>query len=240
MGFAGKRRLAMLIPFIFAFAGGIAAFAALDNAPAQPEAKRDDSVHVSPDQMHQLAIVTAELFPFQMQRAAIGQIAFNEDTTTPIRTPFSGRVTELIAKIGDKVKLGDPLFEIASPDVVQPQNDYIAAITTFNKARSQLNLAQIAEQRSKGLYDGKAGAAQGLAAGRGGAGRKRKTTCARPKPRSTRRAISSASSAAPTPRSQRCRTRVRHQPHGQDSIADRRHRHRPQGRAGPIRAQRRQ
>jgi cobalt-zinc-cadmium efflux system membrane fusion protein len=156
-GFAGKRRLAMLIPFIFAFAGGIAALAALDNAPAQPEAKRDDSVQVSPDQMHQLAVVTAELFPFQMQRAAIGQIAFNEDTTTPVRTPFSGRVTELIAKIGDKVKLGDPLFEIASPDVVQPQNDYIAAITASNKARSQLNLAQIAEKRSKGLYDGKAG-----------------------------------------------------------------------------------
>jgi cobalt-zinc-cadmium efflux system membrane fusion protein len=155
--FAGKRRLAMLFPFIFAFTGGIAAFAALDHAPAQPEPKRDDSVRVTADQMHQLAVVKAELYPFQIQRAAIGQIAFNEDTTTPIRTPFSGRVTELVAKIGDKVKAGDPLFEIASPDVVQPQNDYIAAITASNKARSQLNLAQIAETRSKGLYEGKAG-----------------------------------------------------------------------------------
>jgi cobalt-zinc-cadmium efflux system membrane fusion protein len=133
------------------------AFAALDHAPAQSDAKRDDSVRVSPEQMHQLAVVTAELYPFQVRRSAIGQIAFNEDTTTPVRTPFSGRVTEMIAKIGDKVRRGDPLLEIASPDVVQPQNDYIAALAASNKVRAQLKLAQIAEQRSRSLYEGKAG-----------------------------------------------------------------------------------
>ncbi len=37
-----------------------------------------------------------------------------------------------------------------------PQNDFIAAQTARNKARSQLNLAQILEKRIRDLYEGKA------------------------------------------------------------------------------------
>ena len=39
---------------------------------------------------------------------------------------------------------------------MQPQNDFIAAVTAMNKARSQLELAKIAEKRFKDLYEGKA------------------------------------------------------------------------------------
>jgi membrane fusion protein, heavy metal efflux system len=62
----------------------------------------------------------------------------------------------LIAKVGDQVKRGDPLLEIDSPEQVPPQNDFIAAQTARNKARSQLSLAQIAEKRARDLYEGKA------------------------------------------------------------------------------------
>jgi membrane fusion protein, heavy metal efflux system len=116
----------------------------------------DNIVRVTADQLHQLNIVKVELYPFRQQRFAIGQIAYNEDTSTSVLAPFSGRVTGLIAKIGDQVKRGDPLFEIDSPEVVQPQNDYIAAVTALNKARSALDLARIVEKRLKDLYEGKA------------------------------------------------------------------------------------
>jgi hypothetical protein len=85
--------------------------------------KTGDTVRVTADQMHQLQIVNVELYPFRVQKIAIGQIAYNEDTSTAVMTPFPGRVTRLIAKIGDQVKRGDPLFELDSPEVVQPQND---------------------------------------------------------------------------------------------------------------------
>jgi membrane fusion protein, heavy metal efflux system len=120
--------------------------------------KKGDSVQVTADQMHQLQVVNVELYPFRVQKFAIGQIAYNEDNSTAVMTPFSGRVTRLIAKIGDKVKRGDPLFDIDSPEVVQPQNDFIAIVTAMNKARSQLDLAQIVEKRLKDLYEGKAAA----------------------------------------------------------------------------------
>jgi cobalt-zinc-cadmium efflux system membrane fusion protein len=120
--------------------------------------KNGDLVRVTSDQMHQLAVLPVELHPFRVQRFAIGQIAYNEDTSTAVLTPFSGRVTRLIAKVGDQVKRGEPLFEIDSPEVVQPQNDFIAAVTAMNKARSQHDLAVIVEKRFKDLYEGKAAA----------------------------------------------------------------------------------
>jgi cobalt-zinc-cadmium efflux system membrane fusion protein len=123
---------------------------------AEDTAKNGDSVRVTADQMHQLNVVRVELYPFRVQKLAIGQIAYNEDTSTAVLTPFSGRVTGLVAKIGDRVKRGDPLFEIDSPEVVQPQNDFIAATAALNKARSQLDLAQIVEKRLNDLYEGKA------------------------------------------------------------------------------------
>src|SRR5712675_1053740 len=118
---------------------------------AEDAPKNGDSVRVTADQMHQLNVVKVELYPFRVQKLAIGQIAYNEDTSTAVLAPFSGRVTGLVAKIGDQVKRGDPLFEIDSPEVVQPQNDFIAAVAALNKARSQLDLAQIVEKRLKDL-----------------------------------------------------------------------------------------
>ena len=133
-------------------------FAALHISAAAAEGtiKGADFVRVVPDQLHQLEVVKVESYAFLDQRSAIGQIAFNEDASTPVLTPFSGRVTHLIAKVGDQVKRGDPLLEIDSPEQVQPQTEFIAAQSARNKARSQLNLAQIVEKRARDLYEGKA------------------------------------------------------------------------------------
>ena len=125
---------------------------------AQDARKKGDTVRVTDDQMHQLGIMKVELYPFRIQKLAIGQIAYNEDTSTAVLTPFAGRVTRLIARVGDNVSRGDALFEIDSPEVVQPQNDFIAAFAAMNKARSQLDLARIVEKRYKDLYEGKAAA----------------------------------------------------------------------------------
>ena len=68
-----------------------------------------------------------------MKKTAIGQIAFNEDASTTVLSPFSGRVTKLSKKIGEDVKFGDPLFEIDSPEVVQAQTDLIARAADAGK-----------------------------------------------------------------------------------------------------------
>jgi len=121
-----------------------------------PRAKASESVRVTADQMHQLDIVKVELCSFRLLKPAIGQIAFNEDASTVVLTPFSGRVTRLIAKIGDDVKRGDPLFEIDSPEVVQTQTDLIAAVQALEKSRHQLALTKRVADRQAGLFAEKA------------------------------------------------------------------------------------
>src|SRR5262249_10011660 len=71
-------------------------------ASAQPALQRRssdaDTVRVTPEQMHQLSIVKVVPYPFRLQKQAVGQIAFNEDASTVVLTPFSGRVTRIIGK----------------------------------------------------------------------------------------------------------------------------------------------
>lgn len=115
-----------------------------------------DIVRVTDDQMHQLDVVKVEPFRFRALKPAIGQIAFNEDASTVVLTPFSGRVTRLIAKLGDQIARGEPLFEIDSPEVVQAQTDLIAAVQGLEKAKSQLSLSKRVLDRQTGLIKDRA------------------------------------------------------------------------------------
>ncbi len=124
-------------------------FSSKETAP-EPT-KSGDNIRITNEQTRQLNIVTVELYLFRVQRPAIGQIAFNEDASTVVLSPFSGRVTQLIAKIGDDVKRGDPLFEIDSPEVVQAQTDLLAAVQSLGKAKSQLLLAKRVLDRQTSL-----------------------------------------------------------------------------------------
>ncbi|MGZ5803506.1 MAG: efflux RND transporter periplasmic adaptor subunit [Xanthobacteraceae bacterium] len=93
---------------------------------------------------------------FRSEYITEGKITIDEDRATPIFSPYSGRVTKLFVKPGDKVERGQPLFTVEATDAVQAQNDYIAASAALNKARSALNLAQIGDKRQRDLFEGKA------------------------------------------------------------------------------------
>lgn len=124
--------------------------------PGKTLAKNPDLVRVNVEQLHQVNTVPVTHDRFSIQKPAVGQIAFNEDASTVVLTPFSGRVTRLIARIGDEVKRGDPLFEVDSPEVVQAQTDLIAALHGLEKAKSQLALAKRVMDRHTGLMNDKA------------------------------------------------------------------------------------
>jgi cobalt-zinc-cadmium efflux system membrane fusion protein len=93
---------------------------------------------------------------FRAEHVTEGKIAVDEDRSTPVFSPYAGRVTKLLARPGDTVTQGQPLFVIEAADTVQAQNDFVAAATGLNKAKSQLELAQIQDKRAKDLFEGKA------------------------------------------------------------------------------------
>jgi cobalt-zinc-cadmium efflux system membrane fusion protein len=103
-----------------------------------------------------LAIEPAIEQVFRAEHITEGKIAVNEDSSTPIFSPYSGRVVKLLVKPSDVVTRGQQLFVIEATDTVQAQNDFITALTTLNSAKSKLNLAEINEKRQNDLYLGKA------------------------------------------------------------------------------------
>lgn len=141
----------------FAFAGDEAKAAETTSTASITAAPvSSQTVRVRVSQMTQLKIVKVEAAAIATKKAAIGQIAFNEDASTVIVSPFSGRVTKLIAGIGDTIERGAALFEIDSPEVVQAQTDLIAAVQAVGKAKSQLALTQRAVARLAELLATKA------------------------------------------------------------------------------------
>jgi cobalt-zinc-cadmium efflux system membrane fusion protein len=83
-------------------------------------------------------IEPVQLLSFRPEQVTEGSIAIDDDLTTPVFSPYSGRVIKLIAKLGDHVEPGAPLFAIQASEFAQAQNDLITAIANLQTARSQL------------------------------------------------------------------------------------------------------
>lgn len=110
----------------------------------------------TPSEWATLTIEPVNAKSFRAEYVTEGKVAVDEDRSTPVFSPYAGRVTKLLAKPGENVTQGQPLFTIEAADTVQAQNDYIAAMTSQNKAKSALELADIQYRRAKDLYEGRA------------------------------------------------------------------------------------
>ena len=142
-------------------AGGAATykhFFAAEKSAAQAPPPAPGTFRPTKEQWAGLKVINVETRAFRSEQITDGNIAINDDTTTPVFSPYSGRVTRVIAKLGDKVKTGEPLMAVQATEVVQAQNDLVAALATMNTARSQLRLAEANEKRQHELYLARSGA----------------------------------------------------------------------------------
>ena len=120
------------------------------------QARKPGTFKPSESEWATLGTETVEQRVFHAETVTEGKIAIDEDRATPIFSPYSGRVTKLIAKPGDTVKRGQSLLTIETTDAVQGLNDFMAAVAAVNKARSQLKLAETVDTRARDLFAGKA------------------------------------------------------------------------------------
>ena len=135
------------------------------NAVARPERTipdTDGSFRPSEVQWSGLKLTAVRQVAFREERSTDGKIAINEDTTTPVFSPYSGRVSRLIARPGDFVERGAPLFAIEASEFVQGHNDLVTAVAGVEKTQSRLALAQAAEKRQRELLAIRGGAAKDL------------------------------------------------------------------------------
>jgi cobalt-zinc-cadmium efflux system membrane fusion protein len=164
-----RRQLWLAGGGVVAVAAIVAGFWMLNSGPGNAVARPDRVVRdadgafrPSETQWASLKLATVQQVSFRDERATDGKIGINEDTTTPVFSPYSGRVSRLIAKPGDHVERGVPLFAIAASEFVQGQNDLVTAVAGVEKAKSKLVLAQTSEKRQKDLLAIRGGALKDL------------------------------------------------------------------------------
>src|SRR5262245_13735017 len=130
----------------------------LEIGPRQQSPSAAPTFRPTREQWAGFKIEPARLLSFRPEQVTEGSIAIDDDLTTPVFSPYSGRVIKLIAKLGDHVEPGAPLFEIQASEFVQAQNDLITALANLQTARSQLAMVQTTEKRAHELYLAQGGA----------------------------------------------------------------------------------
>jgi membrane fusion protein, heavy metal efflux system len=149
---------AAVIVVFLVFTLGAKLFSGHAEPPKKPATP--NSFMPTPQQLANLQVAQVNLWPFHTEVVTDGKIAVDGNTTTPVFSPYSGRVTRLIANLGDSVRQGQPLIAIEATESVQAQNDLIAAAATLETTRAQLNQAELLEKRKHALLEAKGGSLQ--------------------------------------------------------------------------------
>jgi cobalt-zinc-cadmium efflux system membrane fusion protein len=127
-------------------------------AAAPTAAEEPGTFRPTQAQLAGLAIAPVETRTFRSEQTTEGAIAVDDELTTQVFSPYSGRVTRLIARLGDQVEQGAPLFAVEATEFVQGVNDLITALANLRTAGSQLTQAVTNEKRAHDLYLAKGGA----------------------------------------------------------------------------------
>jgi len=115
-----------------------AATPAVQKAPSPPA-----------DIQNRIETAVADYSQVNLELALSGKVAYGEDRYSKISSPLQGRVVEVRVKLGDRVKAGDVLLVIDSPDITAAYSDFI-------KHASDLEYATRAYGLAKDLYETKA------------------------------------------------------------------------------------
>jgi membrane fusion protein, heavy metal efflux system len=118
-----KSLIAAVTAAVLSFAG----CSAQVESGAQASAAAANNVTLTTAQRQHIRLFSVELVKFHKTIEAMGVVDFDNDQATSVLAPFSGPVSRLLVSLGDRVKKGDPLAEVASPD-------FATAISTYSKS----------------------------------------------------------------------------------------------------------
>lgn len=95
----------------------------------------------------------AQLWVLKPTFTAPARVGFNTESMAHVGSPLRGRAVEIKVRLGDSVKRGDPLLVVESPELGEAQADYFQKRVTAQTAAPTVDLAKVAWERAKGLYE---------------------------------------------------------------------------------------
>ena len=93
------------------------------------------NVTLTPDQRKSIHIYTVAQSRFRKTVDATGAVDFDNDQATSVLAPFSGPVSRLLVSVGQRVKKGEPLAEVDSPDFAAAVGAYVKAVVSAKNLR---------------------------------------------------------------------------------------------------------
>jgi len=102
-----------------------------------------------------IAVEPARVRPVGAPVIAPARVAFNDLKVAHVFSPVAGRVMQVLAQPGDRVKKGTALASIHSPDVGQ-------AVADLARAQADLQVSEQEERRQKELFEARAGSRRDL------------------------------------------------------------------------------
>lgn len=100
-----------------------------------PEPAPSTGTGSSPTPTAAPGLALVEQRTWQARVTATGNLTADPDLQSRVGSPANGRITELLARVGDRVSAGQPLARLDSPEVMK-------AIADFHHAEVRLQLAQ--------------------------------------------------------------------------------------------------
>ncbi|MBB6243124.1 efflux RND transporter periplasmic adaptor subunit [Rhodanobacter sp. MP1X3] len=106
-----------------------------DDTNAQPASVTAHNVTMTSDQRQHIKLYTVAPSTFHKTVETTGAVDFDNDQATSVIAPFSGPVTRLLVSPGDRVKKGQPLAMVDSPDFAAAVSAYAKALATAKTDR---------------------------------------------------------------------------------------------------------
>ena len=99
-------------------------------------------VSVRPDMAAYFKVGKVERVDVAQSLDAVGRIEADARRVARIGAAVSGRVTDIVAEVGDTVRRGQPLAELASPELTTAQLNYLRAFSASTQAERAVDRAR--------------------------------------------------------------------------------------------------
>lgn len=141
-------RTAIVLTFVVASTGCGSCFVRTAAPPAEVAESQEkkgephsNELEVPVDMVRDLRITTADVQPSKSAEnftTILGELKVNEDAYAEVAAPLAGRVTRVLAGIGDRVQQGAPLAELQSVELGRARAAVMAAVGRVTLARAAL------------------------------------------------------------------------------------------------------
>lgn len=118
----------------------LAAAGCSDRSATAPAAAANGNVRLTPEQRQNVRLFTVVSAKFHRNTETTGVVDFDNDQATSVLAPFSGPVSRLLVGLGERVKMGDPLALVDSPDFAEAISTYQKALATAQTNRRLADL----------------------------------------------------------------------------------------------------